>query len=366
MSFPLPCRSRPFLALALGALLVAGSACSSSEDVTLPDDVSIVTLPPPTDGARCTDPKGDISDNPQQAAGSLSEPAGVDLVEAVADVSDTDMTITLTAAGAIEEAPQPIFYVSQGPSGLEASFELRVQPTNTGAWTASLITWDEAGGGVRESAPKPLSVPVTVDGSTLTFTVPLTELPKIVTLVWQFGSSATLPAAPGATTPKTVFDDCNNMSDQTGPGSSVPSTDESPSTTVPSGVLDTPLVSNAGVTVTVFSFQKPPTKLEPLTVPPSEGFEPAVVEAEVCAGDEDTTIQPGNFRVLTSENELWGPWAAPQAATLPAFPEAGTLAAGDCRRGWITYELPTDAVITDVVFTPDSGSNGTGTLLWSV
>jgi hypothetical protein len=326
-----------------------------------------VTLPPPTDGARCTDPEGDISDSAQQVAGTLSEPAGVDLVAAEAVISDTDMTVTFTSAGSIAAAPEPIFYVSQGPSGLEASFELRIQPSaSTGAWTVGLITWAEENGQVRESSPRALDVPVTVEGEALSFRVPLTELPKIVTMVWQFGAAATRPPAPGTTTRKTVLDDCNNMSDQTGPGSTVPTTAGGPSTTVPSGVLDTPLVSNDGVTVTVFAYQNPPTNLQPLEVPPDAGYEIAVVEAEVCAGEADTTIHPQNFRLLTDENKLWEPWDVPQAATTPALPGPGTLPAGECRRGWITYEIPTDAVITDVVFTPDSGADGSGTLLWSV
>lgn len=364
---PSPRARRATSALVLGALVaVASLACSSSQDPPLPDDVSIVTLPPPTDGAACTDPKGDVSDSAQQVAGTLTEPAGIDLVEARAAISDTDMTVTFTTAGPISEAPEPMFYVSQGPSGLEASFELRIQPSGSGTWTANLITWKDESGGVRESAPQPLSAPVTVKDDQLSVTVPLTELPKIVTLVWQFGATAQLPPAPGTTTRKVVLDDCNNMSDQTGPGSSVATTEPAPSTTVPSGVLDTPLVSNDGVTVTVFAFQKPPTRLEPLEIPPSEGFEPAVIDAQVCAGATDTTIQPGNFRLLTSENELWGPWDAPQAATVPAFPAAGTLPAGECARGWITYEVPEDVTFTDVVFTPDSGGDDTGTLLWSI
>jgi hypothetical protein len=365
---PSPRLGRASLALVLGALVaVSGVACSSSDDAEMPADVSIVTLPPPTDGATCTDPEGDISDSAQQVAGSLSEPSGIDLLDAKATISDTDMTVTFTTAGPIAEAPEPLFYVSQGPSGLEASFELRIQPSApTGAWTASLITWQDDNGGLRESAPRPLSVPVTVEDDQLSFTVPLTELPKIVTLVWQFGAAATLQPAPGTTSRKTVLDDCNNLSDQTGPGSSVATTEVGPTTTVPSGVLDTPLVSNDGVTVTVFAFQQPPTKLEPLSVPPSAGYEPAVIEAEVCAGDSDTTIRPENFRLLTSENELWNPWDAPQSATVPAFPAAGTLLAGDCARGWITFEVPSVATFTDVVFTPDSGADGTGTLLWSI
>jgi hypothetical protein len=358
---------RATVALVLGALVAAASgACSSSQDPPMPEGISTVTLPPPTDGANCTDPKGDISDSAQQVAGTLSEPAGVDLVAAEAAISDTDMTITFTSAGPIADAPEPIFYVSQGPSGLEASFELRIQPASTGAWTVGVITWAEEAGGVRESAPRSLGVPVTVEGNELSFTVPLTELPKIVTMVWQFGASASLPPAPGATTRNTVLHARTNRPAQTGPGSPVPPTVGGPTTTVPSGVLDTPLVSNDGVTVTVFAYQNPPTKLEPLEVPPEAGYEVAVVEAEVCAGETDTTIHPQNFRLLTDENKLWEPWDVPQTATTPALPGPGTLPAGECRRGWITYEIPTDVVITDVVFTPDSGADGSGTLLWSV
>ena len=369
MSHPPSSRARraPFVIIFALFAALAGGACSSS-DAPMPEDISTVTLPPPTDGANCTDPAGDISDSAQQVAGTLREPPGVDILAARADVSDTDMTVTFEVAGPIAEVPEPLFYVGQGPPGLEASFELRIAPDEAGTWVASLITWSKESGSVVESDPKPLSAPVTVAGDQLSVTVPLTELPKIVTLVWQFGAAADLPPVPGATTRRTVLDDCNNMSDQTGPGSSVPTTvGVTPSTEVPSGVLDTPLVSNDGVIVRVFSYQNPPTDPAPTTVAPTEGFELAVIEVEVCGGGTDTTVRPGNFRLLTVGNELWNPWEVPEAATTPAFPtEAGTLPAGECRRGWITYELPIDTDITDVVFTPDSGADGTGTVIWTV
>lgn len=333
----------------------------------MPDDISTVTLPPPTDGARCTDPEGDLSDSAQVVAGSLTEPAGVDLLAAEADVSDTDMTVTFTTAGPIADAPEPMFSVGQGPPGLEASFELRIAPASNGRWTASLITWQDEDGGVRESDPRPLSAPVTVEGEQLRVTVPLSELPKIVTLVWQFGAAAKLPPPPGATTRAVILDDCNNMADQTDPGSSVPTTQVTPTTEAPSGVLDTPLPTNDGVTVTVFEYQNPPTQPQPVETPTDPGAVLVAIEVQVCGGEVDTTLRPGNFRLLDVQNQLWNPWDAPESVVTPAFPrQAGTLPAGECRRGWITYELPMDTQITDVVFTPDSGGDGTGTVLWTV
>lgn len=350
-----PVGSRVLVAL-LALALLAGAACSSSDDATLPDGVAIVTLPPPTDGANCTDPTGDIGDTAKEIAGALSEPAGIDIVRARADVSDTEMVVTYTMAGPVAAVAKPTFYLSQGVSGQEASFELRAEPTATnGPWSVDLITWDRnERGGLTESPRRPLAAPVTVTDDELTYTVSLTEIPKIVTLVWQFGASAELPPEGTATNPRIVLDDCNNMIDQASAGSSVPTTAPVPTTVPPSGPVGADLVHRNGATVTVSAVQKPPANLRPLTIPPAPDFEPAVVEAQICAGEEQLAIRQGNFRVLTTENELWGYWDADQSATEPAFPEPMILQPGDCRKGWVTYEIPIEAAIQSIVYSPDN------------
>jgi hypothetical protein len=350
----------------LGVLLLSAVAACASDDAQMPDDIVVGTLPSSTDRANCTDPTGDISNLVAESVGALSEPPGVDLVAAKAEVGDSAMKVTFTANGPVGEVTDPIFSLIHGVSGQEESFELRSLPASDGVWRLALITWSQEAGGLRESDPQPLDVPVTVAGNELTYSVPLTDIPKIVTIVWQFGASGTVPKTAGSTNRERVFDDCNNMGAQTGPGSSV-TTDPSVPSDEPQGEpLGTAQSTSDDVTVTVFAFEKPAVDPEPLDVSPEAGFEVAVVEAEVCAGGQDVTVQPGNFTLLTSESELWPPWDPPQAAALPAFPGAGTLPAGSCVKGWITFEVPVAAQVTDVVFALKSGGSGADTRLWSV
>jgi len=357
---------RTALVLLVGVLsLVAAVACSSDE-VAMPEDLVIGTLPSAVDRSNCADPVGDISRAVSAEAGSLTEPTGVDLIAARADVGDADMTVTFTANGPIDEVVEPIFSMIQGVSGQEVSFELRALQVSDGGWALTLITWQDEDGGVRESDPLVLGVPVTVDGDELTYTVPLRELPKLVTIVWQFGASGIAPPAGGSNARERVFDDCNNFGTQTGPGTSVEAEPPPPPANDASSPLGTQLTSDDEIKVTVFAFQKPAVDPEPLTVQPEAGYEAAVLEAEVCAGGTDVTIGTGNFWALTSKNELWKPWDPPQAAALPAFPDRGVLTAGSCTRGWITFELPTESQIGNVVFAPESGGSETGTLLWTV
>lgn len=354
------------LVLLAGALCLAGAACASDE-VTMPEDLQIGTLPSASDGASCTDPTGDISSTVSATAGALGDPTGIDLVEATADVGADDLTVTFRTNGPIGEVTEPVFSMIQGVSGQEDSFELRARPDAGGAWTISLITWDEEAGGLRESDPQPMAAAVDVDGSRLSFVIPLRDLPKLATIVWQFGASGIAPPAPPSTARVRVFDDCNNMGQQGSPGSSeTTAAPPVPPASDASSPLGTELTSDDEITATVFAFEMPAADAEPLTVPPEDGYEVAVVDAEVCAGGQDVTIGPANFYALTSTNELWQPWDPPQAARLPAFPQRSLLTAGSCVRGWVTYELPAEATITDVVFAPESGGSETGTLLWTV
>jgi hypothetical protein len=131
-------------------------------------------------------------------------------------------------------------------------------------------------------------------------------------------------------------------------------------------VLGTPLPSNDGITVTAYAFQKPPAAAVTLDPPLEAGYVPAALDAQVCATTQDVVVGPPNFRVLTSDNEYGDSWTRTTSVGEPAFPPLGTLPRGSCIRGWIGFELPAEATVTDVLFTPVSGGDGTGTVLWSV
>ena len=145
-------------------------------------------------------------------------------------------------------------------------------------WALNLITWNKSGGGLTEAPPRPLPTTVTVEGNTLRYAAALTDLPRIVTLIWLFGASAQLPSN------DYVLDDCNNMGDQIRPdGTAAPTS--APPTTLPKVALGVPLTHRSGAIVTIDEVQKPPAELQPLPIAPDEGNVPAVVYAEICAGD---------------------------------------------------------------------------------
>ena len=159
-----------------------------------------------TTGYTCHDPSGDVSLDPS-AAGKLSQPAGIDLVEASALVKGDMLAVRFTTNGPIATVAQPLFDVQSGdPSTApDLSFELRAQPTNAadpaGAWNVVLHTFK---GG--NEAKTDLGAAVTVDGNTLSYQVPLNQIPAVVSLQWQFGASS---AQPNGSVP---FDDCSSFS----------------------------------------------------------------------------------------------------------------------------------------------------------
>src|SRR4051794_11905705 len=88
----------PAIAL-VGLVAVLAIGCSSSAEPQMPDGIDVGTLPPIRTGASGQDPTGDISDAADEVSGTLTEPAGIDLVSVTADVSDTTLTVTYTSAG---------------------------------------------------------------------------------------------------------------------------------------------------------------------------------------------------------------------------------------------------------------------------
>jgi hypothetical protein len=177
-------------ALVLG-LAVAAAACSpANHSAASSSTVGQQTTLPRTTGYTCHDPLGDISLDPS-AAGRLTQPAGIDIVEASALVEGDVLAVSFTTNGPIAAVPQPLFDVQQGdPSTApDLSFELRAQPAtitdSAGPWNVVLHTFK---GG--NEAKTDLAVPVTVDGSTLSYEVPLSQIPAVVSLQWEFGTSS--------------------------------------------------------------------------------------------------------------------------------------------------------------------------------
>jgi hypothetical protein len=197
-------------AVALGVLAASGAACGGE-----PTDPYPAGTNPPNVGAVCDDPVGDLSREASELGGTMSEPAGVDLIRAEARViepTDPDepgrLTVTFTTAGTITDAPNPELRLGQGLVGQLESFELVASPGEAPGdpWVLRLVTFRaDARGGLQEAPRVVLPVPITVEGSTISYEVPLRDLPPIATYVWLFGSSST--SEDGS---DTVIDDCDD------------------------------------------------------------------------------------------------------------------------------------------------------------
>ncbi len=194
-------------AAALAVAVALGSAACSptNRSTSSSSTVGKQTTLPHTTGYTCHDPVGDISLDPS-AAGKLTKPAGIDLVEASALVKGDVLAVSFTTNGPIAEVPQPLFDVQQGDPSVapDLSFELRAQPTNAadpaGPWNVVLHTFK---GG--NEAKTDLGAPVTVQGNSLSYQVPLDQIPAVVSLQWQFGASSVQPDS------SVPFDDCSSF-----------------------------------------------------------------------------------------------------------------------------------------------------------
>jgi hypothetical protein len=178
------------------ALALAVASCSSDDD---PDQAGTTqpTLPAAT-GDACDDPASDITAD-VKADGVGAEPAGIDITRAEAELTDDDqLDITFTTTGPITETSGTTFAVAQGTPFSPLAFELRATAGDAGTWDLKAITWD--------SAERSTSVPVrpTVSGNTLSFTVPMENLPPLG-LYLSFGASSVLDGV------GRVLDDCSSL-----------------------------------------------------------------------------------------------------------------------------------------------------------
>jgi hypothetical protein len=195
---------RALVGVPLALLLVVLAACSSSKSngESVPSTVGPQSTIPESNGFTCHDPVGDISKtvNPS-VAGTLTEPAGIDLVLAEAHVDGQELAVSYTTNGPISMVPDPFFTMIQGDMGApQYTFELRTELASDG-WHVTLITFPAG----SQEQHTPLSVPVTATGNTLTYRVPLTDIPRIATLQWNFGATST------AQDQSVVFDDCQSV-----------------------------------------------------------------------------------------------------------------------------------------------------------
>lgn len=190
---------RPVAGAAAIVVLVVGlaAACSSGDkgsEATATTTTS--TLVPSSTGDSCTDPTGDL-DLPAGVSAATVGLSGVDLVSASATVDGDQLAVKMTMAGPIDAAPAATYVVAQGDPLGALSFELRMVH-GTDGWKTTLVTWP---GQVETRQQVPVTP--TVDGSTLTSTVPLSSLPPIA-LAMNFGATATVNDA-------IVVDDCSSL-----------------------------------------------------------------------------------------------------------------------------------------------------------
>ena len=186
-----------FLMLLL-ALAGTAAACSSDDETPSAQDAVSPTVPSST-GDQCEDPASDLT-NDATAVGVGTEPAGIDLTAAAAELQDDgSVQFTFTTVGPIEQSPGTTFAVAQGTPYTALAFEVRATADGAGAWAVEVITWDDAE--LKTAVP----VSPMVSGNMMTVTVPQIESLPPLGLYLQFGASADL-AGVGR-----VLDDCSSL-----------------------------------------------------------------------------------------------------------------------------------------------------------
>jgi len=182
-------------AVAALVLLVACSSGGTGDEAAEPAALTVPT--PPPGGDRCSDVTGDLGESTKES-GTLGEPAGIDLVETSAELTDAGLEVRFRVAGPPGSVPDPTFFVFQGPSGRAGSFEIQTE-LEAGSRVVTLITYDGTTTATRTTLP----VPVVVEGDEVSYVVPPELVPPIVTRYWAWGSRA--PVGAGVT----LIDDCD-------------------------------------------------------------------------------------------------------------------------------------------------------------
>jgi hypothetical protein len=115
--------------------------------------------------------------------------------------------------------------------------------------------------------------------------------------------------------------------------------------------------------VTVHAYEQPATGLNQYQNPETAGDEFSAADVELCAtGGQALSANPFNF-------ELQMPYNARRQPSFGKEPglNATNLTAGDCVRGWVTFEVPAGVRPSYLVYNvPGLPSSGAQPLKWAV
>ena len=357
------------VAAVVGAMVVAACSCSSST----PEAGSDLrpTLPtysmdkPASQGDVCDDPTGDISnDDTTTNAGSLKEPAGIDLTHMEVAVDGDDLVVRATVVGALAGATNPIVTVFQGDPQVNTSLSWELRFSNKdGPWRSKLIKFP-SGAGQRQTESEPRGA-VVVRENQLEARISRNDLPVIATRQWLFGTTS------GVSDDTRVFDDCipGEKTSATTPGIATPdgstpgSAPIAPTTTaIPPGKVGTPISGPDGAQLTVLTIDdpaKPNRKVEAEAIPNTRL---ASVELQLCARTKALEgINERRFTLRTSDGLGTAPWAADESTNDPRFSDLARLKVNECETGWITFQVADGVQIEGLIY--DSSGIGTGPFL---
>lgn len=142
------------------------------------------------------------------------------------------------------------------------------------------------------------------------------------------------------------------------PFTSTPTTPTTRATTTTTGVTEGPLgttftVSPGDRKITAYTFRSPVTASNSYTKP-KDGFTFAAVEVQECAGPAGEKFTPNRFDfelALTDNTRVRAAVEvmSPQMASSP-------LLAGDCIRGWVSFEVPTGGTVRHIVYSVGNAS----------
>jgi len=351
-------RARRSAALVLSLLVGASLGACSKDDP--PNPFPGNDTMPGNSGSTCEDRTADLSKDAKSLGGNLAAPSGADIVRAEARLTEKTLRVEMTMATPIIGTPDPDYVLAQGLPNEETAFELHAEPADSGAqtWRLRLVRYrKDARGFVSQVVPDTvLSTPVKVDGATLSYEVAQTDIPRVASYVWQFGSSAASPEGGGR-----VLDVCDGAG-PAGPddttGSSAPGTTAPPAKLL--GKVGETLDHNTGAKVTVHEVQDPPQGAPADTTPADPGMKLVAANVEVCAPAANTLPTGALFFFVEDDKSVLQPRKSGVAVPpkQPALPDTLTLAAGDCDRSWVTFQIDQGANPKTVVYGTDRSSAG--------
>ncbi len=108
---------------------------------------------------------------------------------------------------------------------------------------------------------------------------------------------------------------------------------------------------------TLFAVQRDVTPAAGSTAPRT------AIDVEVCADAPISGISSSTWTVISADGNEYTPVRGDDAPIVPVYPTRLTaLKVDQCLRGWIVVDVPADAQITSVRYTPENGA----VLLWNV